>query len=150
MYDNTIRLLEEYGRQFAEQYKQNLLSSGRKATSNLINSISTRVVVNDTTLELYLDLADYYYYIENGRSAGKFPPVDKILQWIQAKPILPREINGKLPTEQQLAYLIGRKIANEGFEGSHDLDKTKNSLEAEFTERIKLALEQDFINEFNL
>lgn len=150
MYDNTIRLLEEYGGQFAEQYKQNLLNSGRKATSNLINSISTRVVVNDTAIELYLDLADYYYYIENGRSAGKFPPVDNILQWIHAKQILPREINGKLPTEQQLAYLIGRKIANEGFEGSHDLENTKNSLEAEFTERITEALKQDFINEFNI
>lgn len=150
MYENTIGLLTEYGRKFAEQYKQNLQNSGRKATSNLISSISTRVVVNNTALELWLDLADYYYYVENGRSAGKFPPVDKILQWIQAKPILPREINGKLPTEQQLAYLIGRKIANEGFEGSHDLENTKNSLEAEFTERIKEALEQDFIKEFNI
>ena len=111
MYDNTIRLLEEYGRQFAEQYKQNLLNSGRTATSNLINSISTRVVVNDTAIELYLDLADYYYYIENGRSAGSFPPVDKILQWIHAKPILPRDgvrlimKNSVLLKERQLSRL---------------------------------------------
>ena len=120
---------------------------------SLLNSISRiylTQVEKHTAIELYLDLADYYYYIENGRSAGRFPPVDKILQWIHAKPILPREIDGKLPTEQQLAYLIGRKIANEGFEGSHDLENTKNSLEAEFTERIKEALEQDFINEFNI
>lgn len=150
MYDLTISVLEEYCQRFEDLYKQNLINSGRNASGQLINSISTRVQINDTSIEVFINLEDYYYFIENGRSPGKFPPVDKILSWIQAKPVLPREINGKLPTEQQLAYLIGRKIANEGFKGTHDLDNTKAALEIEFTEKIKEALAQDFLNEFKL
>lgn len=148
MLENTINILQEYGQKFADVYKDKLLN--HKASGNLLNSIQTKVVVNDTELILYMDLADYYYYIENGRGPGKFPPIDKILEWIRVKPILPREINGKLPTEKQLAFLIGRKIAREGFEGTHDLEDTKNLLQIEFELRIQEALIEDFKKEFEL
>lgn len=150
MWENTINILQEYGEKFVELYKQNLENSGRKATGNLINSISTRIETGDYKLEVFINLEDYYQYVENGRSAGSFPPVDKIKEWIQAKPILPREENGKLPTEEQLAFLIGRKIQREGFEGTHDLQKTKDALQIEFETRIQEALKEDFKKEFVL
>lgn len=150
MWENTINILQEYGDKFVALYKQNLENSGRIATGNLINSIQTRIETSDTSLILYINLEDYYQYVENGRSAGSFPPVDKIKEWIQAKPILPREENGKLPTEEQLAFLIGRKIQREGFEGTHDLERTKETLQMEFETRIQEALKEDFKKEFIL
>lgn len=136
--------LARYSQAIADQYKQNLEDSGRRATGQLISSVNTRVSVDGSVFEIELQLEDYYYYVENGRGPGKFPPPDKILEWIRVKPILPTpDINGKLPTENQLAFLIGRKIANEGFEGTHDLENTMETVDYETI--IEEALDQDVL-----
>ena len=89
-------------------------------------------------------MADYWKYIENGRNPGKFPPTSKILEWIMVKPVIPRpDQNGKLPTPKQLAYLIGRKIANEGYEGSHDLQRANDTILEKYQNKIVAALSQD-------
>ena len=136
--------LAQYGDAITDRYKQNLEDSGRRATGNLITSVHTTVNVDGNTFEIILNLQDYYYYVENGRGPGKFPPINKILEWIRVKPILPRpDINGKLPTEEQLAFLIGRKIANKGFEGTNDLEHTLE--EVDYERIISDALDLDII-----
>jgi len=143
-FNHLQQALAQYGDAIANQYKSNLEASGRRATGNLISSVNTKVTVNEQTFEIELQLEDYYYYVENGRGAGKFPPVDKILEWIRVKPILPYpDSRGKLPTENQLAYLIGRKIANEGFEGTKDLEHTME--EVDYETIIEEALDQDIL-----
>ena len=137
-------VLAEYSKEIEERYKQNLEDSGRKATGNLITSVTTKVVVDGNELAIDLDLADYWKYVENGRSAGRFPPVNKILEWIRIKPVLPYpDARGNLPTEEQLAFLIGRKIAEEGFEGSNDLSDTLE--EVDYEKRIIQALDADIL-----
>lgn len=136
--------LAHYAQAIADQYKDNLERSGRRASGNLITSVNTKVDVDGTLFEIELQLEDYWKYVEEGRGAGKFPPVDKILEWIRLKPILPYpDRNGKLPTEQQLAFLIGRKIANEGFEGSNDLENTME--EVDYEEQIQEAMDKDVL-----
>ena len=128
----------------ADRYKTNLEASGRRATGNLITSVNTTVTTDEQSFTIELQLEDYYKYVEEGRSAGRFPPVDKILEWIKVKPILPTpDARGKLPTERQLAFLIGRKIANEGFQGSHDLEHTMQ--EVDYEAIIEEALDQDVL-----
>lgn len=136
--------LAQYAQAITDRYKQNLESSGRRASGELISSVNSKVTVNGNEYAIELNLEDYWYYVENGRGAGKFPPPDKILQWIRVKPILPTPMsNGKLPTEKQLAFLIGRKIANEGFEGTHDLDNTMK--EVDYEQIIQDALDMDMM-----
>jgi hypothetical protein len=136
--------LAQYGDAIADRYKVNLEASGRRATGDLISSVNTKVTVNEQSFEIDLELEDYYKYVEQGRAAGKFPPVDKILQWIRVKPILPQpDSRGKLPTENQLAFLIGRKIANEGFQGTYDLEHTLQ--EVDYEAIIEEALDQDVL-----
>jgi hypothetical protein len=143
-FNHLQQALAQYGEAIADRYKTNLEASGRRATGNLISSVNTKVTVDEQTFVIELSLEDYYYYVENGRSAGRFPPVDKILEWIRVKPILPTpDINGKLPTEKQLAFLIGRKIANEGFEGTKDLEHTME--EVDYEAIIEEALDQDVL-----
>lgn len=140
--------LGQYAQAIADQYKTNLENSGRRATGQLISSVNTRVLVNGQIFEIELQLEDYYKYVEEGRGAGGFPPVNKILEWIKAKPILPYpDMNGKLPTENQLAYLIGRKIANEGFEGTHDLENTME--EVDYESIIEDAIAEDVLGCFD-
>ena len=136
--------LAQYAQAITDRYKQNLESSGRRASGELISSVNSKVTVNGNEYAIELNLEDYWYYVENGRGAGKFPPPDKILQWIKVKPILPTPMsNGKLPTEKQLAFLIGRKIANEGFEGTNDLDNTMK--EVDYEQIIQDALDMDMM-----
>lgn len=143
-FENLKRVLTQYSQAIADQYKTNLENSGRRASGNLITSVNTKVDVDGTLFEIELQLEDYWKYVEEGRGAGGFPPVSKILEWIRLKPILPYpDRNGKLPTEQQLAFLIGRKIANEGFEGSNDLENTME--EVDYEEQIQEALDKDIL-----
>lgn len=60
--------------------------------------------------------ADYFKYLVTGRGPGKFPPPDKMTEWVEANPdVLARAKQVfKYLTAQQLGYLIGRKIAREG------------------------------------
>lgn len=51
---------------------------------------------------------DYIEFMERGRGPGKFPPLEDIKQWIVDK-----GIKSEIPNES-LAFLIGRKMAEEG------------------------------------
>ena len=143
-FDNLLNALSEYKNAVAVHYKDRLVADDKKATGQLINSISTEIKVGSDTFEVVLNVVDYFKYVENGRKPGKFPPVDKILSWIRVKPVIPRPINGKLPTEQQLAFLIGRKIATEGIEAGHQLKDTVEAINAEYIPRLEQALQEDF------
>ena len=113
----------------------------------LLDSIRYIYTVNGKTFEISLNLAYYWRYVEYGRRPGKFPPPDKILEWIRIKPILPRPMaNGKLPTEKQLAYLIGRKIAEKGIEAGKQLQDTIDEINNKYLVRIYNAIDKDVEN----
>ena len=79
----------------------------------------------DNLFEVNFDLPPYFYFAENGRRPGKFPPPDAILKWVQFKRLVPRPgRDGKVPSTNQLVYLISRKIATKGTEGKHLFEKT--------------------------
>lgn len=143
-FNKIITALQEYQSAFERAYKDRLLADDKKATGQLINSISTTIKVGSDTFEVVMSIVDYFKYVENGRKPGKFPPVDKILSWNKVKPVIPRPMHGKLPTQQQLAFLIGRKIATEGIEAGHQLKETVDSLNAEYIPRLEAALQEDF------
>lgn len=142
---NLERVLNEYCMDFKARYTENLENSGRKATGNLINSVDLKVSSMGTDITVTLNVADYYYYVENGRNAGKWPPRDKISEWITVKNIEPYpDSSGRLPTQQQLAYLIQRKIGTQGFQGTHDLQNTSETMEQLYIQRFENAIQQDF------
>ena len=154
-FTNLERVLTEYGNEVKVQYQQNLqvprytkgdhpVLTDRIASGQLFNSVQFELDVNGGTYNVVLSLMDYWKYIEYGRTPGKFPPTSKILEWIRIKPVIPRPSNnGKIPKPQQLAFLIGRKIANDGYEGSHELEEANNDLMKKYETRIVLALSQD-------
>ena len=78
----------------------------------------------DNLFEVYFELPPYFQFAENGRRPGKMPPVNKILQWIEFKHLVPRSNNGRVPTTKQLAFAISKHIALHGTEGKHLFEKT--------------------------
>lgn len=108
-FENLIEVLDEYGRAVKEKYQENIVYDNAVASGELLNSVKYILQHNQSSYEVSLSLLDYWKYLENGRKAGKFPPINKILDWIRVKPVLPRPITLKNP-EESMAYAIRNKI----------------------------------------
>ena len=141
-------VLEELGKAIQLRYQENLIESDRKASYNLIESVHYHTVVNGQELAIDLELADYWKYVEDD-TQPHWPPIDKILQWVRIKPVLPKPYDGRLPTEKQLAFLISRKISEVGTKGSHDLERTLEEIDNEWNERIADAIDQDILSDID-
>ena len=141
---NTLRILQELAQDEEQNYKEHLEQHGRIASGDLLRSISTEIEVRGTTYIVWLNLADYWKYVEED-TRPHWPPKAAIDRWIFIKPVLPRP-GVKPPTPEQLSYLIRRKIALEGTKGSHDLRDTENAVLPMYEERILEALERDVLD----
>ena len=160
-FDNLIRVLEDYGKEAEALYKAKLTEGrppyGTKNTTErtLLNSEKWGMKVGDRSYEVTLELADYWKYVEGGAQGrvtspygavypAHWPPPSAIRRWIDIKPvdILPGK-NGKIPTPDQLTYLIGRKIAMRGIEPFPALSRTVEELNAKYSERIAEAASRD-------
>jgi hypothetical protein len=111
MLDITITL-NAIGQQVTDRLRHDIknksLVSGYpapNASGKLYESIYYKVENN--VLRVYAE--DYIYYLQYGRKPGKFPPVNVIREWVQTKLGITDE-----KERNSIAYLIGRKIANEG------------------------------------
>ena len=141
--ENLRAVLEEYGVAVRNLYQDRLILHDRIATGELLNSVDTRVEYDGQAYEVKMDLADYWRYVEMD-TKPHWPPPSAILSWIKAKPVIPRPLkNGKLPTPEQLAFLIGRKIAVFGTKGQPDLTDSVEDMNKAFQERIAAALAKD-------
>lgn len=115
--------------EFTDTLKSVISSNDSNASGTLSKSIKGIVKMNDKYLTVSISLEDYWKYIEYG-TKPHFPPVDKIREWIRVKPVLPRPLaSGKLPTENQLAFLIGRKISKFGTKPKPFLNNTKEEFD---------------------
>ena len=145
-YTHLMAALKDYAEEVRALYRQRLIQDDKFASGKLIQNMKTDVKVMGTTFTVVLYLEDYWKYVEEGRGPGKkWPPRDKILEWIKIKPIEPEERdNKKLPTPEQLAFLIQRKIGVEGIEAGHQLRDTVESVNAYWLHKLQSALQEDF------
>ena len=93
-----------------------------------------------------IEAVDYWYYVDQGRKPGKYPPytseVDGILHWVLTK--IPKQPDIK---DTSLAFLIARKIAKKGtrptyFATSELTDKDIKEL----TEQLAETMAEDIAN----
>lgn len=132
-------VLQRYGKTVATEYAR----LAPEATGNLAGSVMFSVDHRGIQYKVILDLLSYWKYVEYGRRAGKMPPIQAIMDWIKVKPVIPREINGHLPTERQLAFLIARSIGENGIEGKHVLETANTKTQEQMIESIKQAFLED-------
>lgn len=110
-----LTTIQDITNNFVVELKNKLKANDSYASGDLVNSIRGVVKQNGKYLVISIQLEDYWQYVENGRKAGKYPPINAIKKWISVKPVLPRPLkSGKLPTSNQLAFLIARKISRVG------------------------------------
>lgn len=82
---------------------------GFRASGDWERSLKNTINETPTGFHATIEGNHYTYWMENGRKAGKFPPRNAILDWINQKGIVAEGIS-----KNSLAFLIARKIANEG------------------------------------
>lgn len=147
-FENLERVLQEYREAFQATLQRRLQDDGSNASYSLLKSIETRIEVDGSVYSVHCSLLDYYKYLDEGTSPhknigdGAFIP--SIRKWILVKPIKPYPTaNGKMPTVEQLTFLISRKIAKEGTKGTHFFSHTKESVNREYKEKIADALKKD-------
>lgn len=146
---NVKEVLTAYGQALEEAYREKLADKDIFASGKLFDSVRSIVEVNGQAIELSLSLEDYWKYVEDGRGPGKFPPLGKIEQWITVKHIAPYpDSKGRVPTVPQLAFLIGRKIAEEGTEGRHPLEEAMDGTQ-DWIRLIEEAIEEDIKEEID-
>ena len=115
MKELELTTIQDITNDFVVELKNRLTANKTNASGTLSNSIRGIVKQNGKYIVISIQLEDYYQFVENGRKAGKYPPINAIKKWISVKPVLPRPLkSGKLPTQNQLAFLIARKISKVG------------------------------------
>ena len=82
---------------------------GFRASGNWSKSLENEVTEGNGKYTATISGANYTYWMEHGRKAGKFPPPNVIREWIKDKGIIAEGIS-----LNSLAFLIGRKIAEQG------------------------------------
>ena len=105
---NSIILSHQF-----EKLKEDLIKAydekGMRSSGKWANSLEVIAVENSVKLMG----EEYSQQLETGRQAGQFPPIQAIKQWIIDKGVF-----GSILQEislSSLAFLIARKIANEGW-----------------------------------
>lgn len=101
----TLQLLKGVLDEMVEAIRQEQSDKRMRASGNSADSL--RVVTTPDGGDIVG--SSYFYFQQHGRGPGKFPPIQNIQDWIEARGITPEGI-----TTRSLAYLIARKIATEG------------------------------------
>lgn len=141
------KVLSDFAELMLDGYKERLETDGINASGSLSNTLSVNVEQNGVLYEVSFNINKYWRWLEEGRAPtknnGNGELRRNILQWIRQKPVLPTPFNGKLPTEEQLAYLISRKIHREGYEGKEPLKKTYEEVEDMLKSDLEIAFAED-------
>lgn len=142
--ENVKRVLEIYVERFERVYTDKFFET---YYPEFINSITTKMYIRKREFGITMNLADYWKWIEFGRGPGKFPPVEAMVSWVEKNIPSPNAIQTSsgpvIPTPNQLAYLVGRKISKEGVKGKHYLRDTVNELRDQFITDITEAIKED-------
>ena len=150
MWEKTYEVLKEYAIELRNTLQDSYITDDRIATGDLLNSVEYIIEKDDRQIEVSLQLEEWWKYVEED-TKPHFPPPDAMLNYIKAKPILPKpDKNGKLPTPNQLAYLIGRKISEVGTTGTHNVRDTVRLMNERYEEKIGQAISEDINNELDV
>lgn len=137
---HTKKALNNYRKILVEELKRQL----KKPNSNLESSITGRKITGKDGFTISMN--DYGINVNQGRSAGRFPNVDKLKDWIirnKIKNTTAKE--GKPSSLDSLAYIIGRSIAQKGIKPTRFIDIVIEKVEPEMT----LAIANSYLKDLN-
>jgi len=133
-----LQVLKDFGNEMQKDMRDNLSNGGGLASGELSQSINFSAKVMGSQYSFTLTMIDYWEAVNEGRKAGKAPPITPILEWVNTKATFGGYTPpGKIPirdipnikdraVQRGLAYVIARKIGKKGTKGTHFFDKVVN------------------------
>jgi len=116
--DGILRVVQNWGNELIAQMQNRLRANKKNASSSLSQSIEPQIKqARADNLRLTILMEDYWQYVEDGRRAGKMPPIKNIYEWIQNKRPVQQKIAqspNRIAATKSLAYVIARKIGQKG------------------------------------
>jgi len=94
--------------------RDNLIASG-KGDSNLIKEIQLTAYIEGDELVINDESPEYSVFVDKGRSPGKQPPLQNIIEWCKRKSI-----------PEEFAFPIAKKIGEEGIPATNYKDPLRN------------------------
>jgi len=138
-YKNQRKFLQFTGKQGVNRLKKELQKLGKVATGGTYNSVHSVEEFSEKRSSSSVFADEAIDFIDKGRrKGGKFPPPDVIEEWVRQRGIVFRQDNGKAMPVKVVAFLIGRKIARDGIEPTHVIDRVFNK--KSYKELIKRRL----------
>lgn len=101
------QVLEDFAIYLIDVARQNLAENKSYASGKLADSMTYAVIIKDDSFQVYIELEDYWEYVEKGRKPGKRPPIWKIMEWVMVKPVNPQPYT---PSVESLSYAIQRSL----------------------------------------
>ena len=150
--DNVKHCIEDYGIEMIAIFVTALKNQGSR---HLLNQFDSKLVEALDTITLTITAPEATFYASEGRSSGKYPPVQSIRDYVKDRNIQYRDKLGRYITDNATAFLISRKLATLGtrLHASHFLDQWKLTPEFKsdimqaYIADVKIAL-QLLIDEF--
>jgi hypothetical protein len=122
--DNLKKCIDEFGMEEIAIFVAALQKQGSR---HLLNEFDAKTVQAVESIVLTIASPIGAYYASEGRSAGKYPPVQSIRDYVKSHNIQYRDKLGRYIKDNSTAFLISRKIATLGTKAhaSHFLNAWK-------------------------
>ena len=142
MSERLAEILEKYKDTIVAQLKNRIASDGKIATGDLQKSISG--IIEGNSISIYA--SEYWYVVNYGRKPGsKMPPIRPILEWMKIKGIT----ESTTKKTKSLAWVIAKKIGDEGIPGTNFFWETINSIVPLITKDIEESYLKDINDQIN-
>ena len=146
-FPNTEAVLERYKQALVDSLEQ----KGIPSSSRLSQSAEVTKDVQPLKTIFEVVMNEYWFYIDQGRGPtmkGERPGKvkDFVRAWIRRNGIVAEERDGRTPTEDQLVFLITRKIHREGFPGRDFVGPVNDNFEDEIEKATFDDIELNFNN----
>jgi hypothetical protein len=118
---NTEAALVQVGGLVTRRLAQGLQENAAIASGDLEKSITFRAYQNNAILGLEILMLDYWQYVDEGRKAGRMPPVSKIQEWLtypNVREKLQQNSDKEFSNIESKAFAIAKKIGEKGTKGT--------------------------------
>ena len=147
-FSRTEALLNSFAQTIVNRYKDKI---SEYASGKLYKTIDYSITAQNESYLVTINLENYWLNIEKGRRPGaKRPPVSAIENWIKVRKIIPRPVTLKsgrqrVPTVQQLAYVIARSIAKHGIKPRPFMSESIDQTLEDFKSKLTAAVREDVL-----
>ena len=139
----TAKVLENYKKILVSELKKELNKPG----SNLEKSIVGRKLPKRDGFVISMN--EYGLNVNQGRSAGKFPPPQKIEDWVRKNSSKLNLENTRPSTIRKVGFLIGRSISQKGIKPTRFIDIVIDKFEPRMTMDLVDAYKRQIQEEIN-